>query len=148
MPKKAIQTSNELILGKIKPYKEKKNEEYMNPNQEEHFSEILRAWKNDLQQEVVRTVDHMREDASNFPDPNDRATQESEFALELRTRDRERKLIAKIDSTLNMIKSGEYGFCETCGIEIGIKRLEARPTATQCIDCKTLDEMKESRNIG
>jgi len=148
MPKKAVKSTGGLILGQIKPYKEKKSEEYMNADQQEHFREILKTWKVDLLSEVERTVDHMQEDASNFPDPNDRATQESEFALELRTRDRERKLIGRIDSTLKLIDSGDDGYCETCGVEIGIKRLEARPTASQCIDCKTLDEIKEKQNIG
>jgi DnaK suppressor protein len=95
--------------------------------------------------EVDRTVHHMQDDAANFPDPNDRATQESEFSLELRTRDRERRLIKKIDDSLKEIESGDYGFCESCGIEIGIRRLEARPTATLCIDCKTLDEIREKQ---
>jgi DnaK suppressor protein len=98
-------------------------------------------------QEVDRTVMHMQDEASNFPDPNDRATQESEFSLELRTRDRERRLIKKIEDALSDIDSGDYGYCETCGVEIGIRRLEARPTATQCIDCKTLDEIRE-RQMG
>lgn len=95
--------------------------------------------------EVDRTVVHMKDEAANFPDPNDRATQESEFSLELRTRDRERRLIKKIDDALKDIESGDYGYCETCGIEIGIRRLEARPTATLCIDCKTLDEIREKQ---
>jgi DnaK suppressor protein len=95
--------------------------------------------------EVDRTVHHMQDDAANFPDPNDRATQESEFSLELRTRDRERKLIKKIDDSLKEIESGDYGFCESCGIDIGIRRLEARPTANLCIDCKTLDEIREKQ---
>ena len=92
-----------------------------------------------------RTVHHMQDEAANFPDPNDRATQESEFSLELRTRDRERKLIKKINESLKAIETGEYGYCETCGIEIGVRRLEARPTATLCIDCKTLDEIREKQ---
>ena len=95
--------------------------------------------------EVDRTVHHIQDDAANFPDPNYRATQESEFSLELRTRDRERRLIKKIDDSLKEIESGDYGFCESCGIEIGIRRLEARPTATLCIDCKTLDEIREKQ---
>jgi len=98
-----------------------------------------------LMEEVDRTLDHMQHDAANFPDPTDRATQESEFSLELRTRDRERKLIKKIDEALSNIESGDYGYCETCGVEIGLRRLEARPTATQCIDCKTLDELREKQ---
>jgi DnaK suppressor protein len=127
------------------PYEPAEGEEYMNPEQEEHFRKILRAWKAKLMEEVDRTVHHMQDEAANFPDPNDRATQESEFSLELRTRDRERKLIKKIDATLSKIDDHEYGFCESCGVEIGIRRLEARPTATQCIDCKTLDEIREKQ---
>ena len=128
---------------KIAPYKETKGEEYMGPEQTEHFQKILLEWKRELMEEVDRTVHHMQDDAANFPDPNDRATQEEEFALELRTRDRERKLIRKIDESLLNLDNGDYGYCEVCGIEIGVRRLEARPTATQCIDCKTLDEFKE-----
>ena len=129
------------------PYKEKDGEEYMNDTQLKHFELILKNWKKELMQEVDRTVMHMQDEASNFPDPNDRATQESEFSLELRTRDRERRLIKKIEDALSNIDSGDYGYCETCGVEIGIRRLEARPTATQCIDCKTLDEIRE-RQMG
>ncbi|MFW2374631.1 MAG: RNA polymerase-binding protein DksA [Gammaproteobacteria bacterium] len=130
------------------PYNEKKGEEYMNETQIEHFRNILQGWKNELMQEVDRTVDHMKDDAANFPDPADRASQEEEFSLELRTRDRERKLIKKIDESMDMLDSGDYGYCETCGVEIGIRRLEARPTATQCIDCKSLDEIKEKQIKG
>ena len=129
----------------IKPYALKKNEEYMNAEQVQHFQNILLAWKRDLMQEVDRTVHHMQDEAANFPDPNDRATQESEFSMELRARDRERKLIKKIDESLMMLESDEYGYCDACGLEIGIRRLEARPTATQCIDCKTLDEIREKQ---
>jgi DnaK suppressor protein len=129
----------------FKPYKEVDGEEYMNEAQLKHFETILKNWKNELMHEVDRTVHHMQDDAANFPDPNDRATQESEFSLELRTRDRERRLIKKIDEALKEIESGGYGFCESCGIEIGIRRLEARPTATLCIDCKTLDEIREKQ---
>jgi DnaK suppressor protein len=129
----------------FKPYVEQEGEEYMNDAQLQHFSAILNSWKSELMQEVDRTVHHMQDEAANFPDPNDRATQESEFSLELRTRDRERRLIKKIDESLKAIETGEYGFCETCGIEIGIRRLEARPTATLCIDCKTLDEIREKQ---
>ena len=117
--------------------------EYMNPAQAEHFRNLLIEWKQALMEEVERTMHHMQDEASNFPDPNDRATQEQEFALELRTRDRERKLIKKIHESLTMLESGDYGYCEICGGEIGIQRLEARPTATLCIDCKTLAEIKE-----
>lgn len=129
------------------PYKEKKGEEYMSAAQVAHFREILLNWKRELMEEVDRTVHHMQDEAANFPDPNDRATQESEFSMELRTRDRERKLIKKIDEALAKLDRGEYGYCESCGIEIGIRRLEARPTATLCIDCKTLDEIRE-RQMG
>ena len=127
------------------PYKQKKGEEYMSEKQEAHFRAILEAWKKELMEEVDRTVHHMQDEAANFPDPNDRATQESEFSLELRTRDRERKLIKKIEDTLSLIDNHEYGYCEACGVEIGIRRLEARPTATLCIDCKTLDEIREKQ---
>ncbi|MEI6144984.1 MAG: RNA polymerase-binding protein DksA [Methylococcales bacterium] len=129
----------------FKPYTEVVGEEYMNDVQIKHFETILKNWKNKLMHEVDRTVLHMQDDAANFPDPNDRATQESEFSLELRTRDRERRLIKKINEALKEIESGGYGFCESCGIEIGIRRLEARPTATLCIDCKTLDEIREKQ---
>ena len=125
------------------PYSEKRGEDYMNDTQHEHFREILRGWKQELMEEVDRTVHHMQDEAANFPDPNDRATQESEFAMELRARDRERKLIKKIDESLTNIDNGDYGYCEQCGVEIGVRRLEARPTATLCIDCKSLDEIRE-----
>jgi len=128
------------------PYRANEGEEYMNADQEEHFRAILLAWKRELMEEVDRTVHHMQDEATNFPDPNDRATQESEFSLELRTRDRERKLIKKIDEALARIDEHEYGYCEACGVEIGIRRLEARPTATLCIDCKTLDEIREKQH--
>ena len=127
------------------PYDEKEGEEYMNDAQQEHFRIILTNWKKELMQEVDRTVDHMRDDAANYPDPNDRASQESEFSLELRTRDRERKLLKKINESLSNLDSDDYGYCESCGIEIGVRRLEARPTADQCIDCKTLDEIREKQ---
>jgi DnaK suppressor protein len=127
------------------PYQAARDEEYMNANQVTHFRELLLNWRHDLMQEVDRTVHHMQDDAANFPDPNDRATQEEEFALELRTRDRERKLIKKINESLAALDAGTYGYCEMCGVEIGIKRLEARPTATLCIDCKTLDEIREKQ---
>ena len=130
------------------PYKPKRGEEYMNEKQRDHFKSILLNWKGELMQEVDRTVSHMKDEAANFPDPADRATQEEEFSLELRTRDRERKLIKKIDNTLELLETEDYGYCEACGVEIGIKRLEARPTATLCIDCKTLDEIKEKQELG
>jgi DnaK suppressor protein len=131
----------------IKPYKAKRNEEYMNKEQSAHFCVLLLDWKRTLMEEVDRTMHHMQDEAANFPDPNDRATQEEEFALELRTRDRERKLIKKIDEAVLTLETGDYGYCELCGVEIGVGRLEARPTATLCIDCKTLDEIKE-RQLG
>ena len=133
------------VFSSFVPYEPSTNEEYMSDAQLQHFKQILLQWKRELMEEVDRTVGHMKEDASNFADPADRATQEEEFSLELRTRDRERKLIKKIDKTIDAIEADEYGFCESCGIEIGIRRLEARPTATQCIDCKTLAEIKESQ---
>lgn len=117
----------------------------MNEAQKAHFRKLLQEWKKELMQEVDRTVSHMKDEAANFPDPADRATQEEEFSLELRARDRERKLIKKIDATLEMIDQDNYGYCEACGIEVGIRRLEARPTATLCIDCKTLAEIKEKQ---
>ncbi len=129
----------------FEPYIEKKGEEYMNEAQLKHFEQILNNWKDELMVEVDRTVHHMQDDAASFPDPNDRATQESEFSLELRTRDRERKLIKKIDESLKDIEAGDYGFCESCGVDIGVGRLEARPTAVLCIDCKTLDEIREKQ---
>jgi len=130
------------------PYKPKRGEEYMNEKQSEHFMQILHNLKAELMQEVDRTVSHMKDEASNFPDPADRATQEEEFSLELRARDRERKLIKKIDSMMERIDQDDYGFCDACGVNIGIKRLEARPTATLCIDCKTLDEIREKQELG
>ena len=129
----------------IAPYVEKRGEEYMNEKQTEHFRDILLAWKRELMEEVDRTVPHMQDEAANFPDPNDRATQESDFSMELRARDRERKLIKKIEESLMNLDNDEYGYCEACGVEIGIRRLEARPTATQCIDCKTLEEIREKQ---
>jgi DnaK suppressor protein len=135
-------------LHGIEPYTEKKNEEYMGEAQRAHFKKILFAWKHELMEEVDRTVSHMKDEAANFPDPADRATQEEEFSLELRTRDRERKLIKKIDKTLLRLEDDDYGFCDQCGIEIGIRRLEARPTADLCVDCKTLDEIREKQISG
>lgn len=140
--------NNSKTLHGLAPYKEKANEEYMNENQRTHFKQILGAWRNELMEEVDRTVSHMKDEAANFPDPADRATQEEEFSLELRTRDRERKLIKKIDKTLVRVEEDDYGFCDQCGVEIGIRRLEARPTAELCVDCKTLDEIKEKQITG
>lgn len=145
-PVVAIPVSNSLYG--IAPYQMSEGEEYMSDEQFEHFSKILHAWKADLMQEVDRTMSYMQDESAALPDVNDRATQEEEFAIELRTRDRERKLIRKIEQSLQAIEAGDYGFCETCGVEIGLRRLEARPTATQCIDCKTLAEIKEKQNHG
>lgn len=130
------------------PYEIIEGEPYMGPKQKEHFRRILEAWRHELMEEVDRTVRYMQDEAANFPDANDRATQESEFSLELRTRDRERKLIRKIDEALSRIETDEYGYCVTCGDEIGIRRLEARPIATQCIDCKERDEKRERQLRG
>ncbi|MDP5209148.1 RNA polymerase-binding protein DksA [Microbulbifer sp. 2205BS26-8] len=145
MPKTAASTDS---LHGFEPYHEAKGEEYMNEKQQEHFRNLLLAWKAELMAEVDRTVSHMKDEAANFPDPADRASQEEEFSLELRTRDRERKLIKKIDATLELIDQEDYGYCEACGVEIGIRRLEARPTATLCVDCKTLAEIKERQISG
>ncbi len=144
MPKKEEQTGNQLTRAFV-PYKEAKDEEYMGDSMRAHFVDILNNWKQELREEVDRTVNYMKDEAANFPDPADRASQEEEFSLELRTRDRERKLIKKIDETLQLIENEDYGWCEACGVEIGLRRLEARPTATLCIDCKTLAEIKEKQ---
>jgi DnaK suppressor protein len=144
MPSHNVRQLKRQVAG-IAPYEERQGEAYMGEPQREHFRRILLEWKRELMAEVDRTVHHMQDEAANFPDPNDRATQESEFSLELRARDRERKLIKKIDEALASVSSGDYGYCESCGVEIGIRRLEARPTATLCIDCKTLDEIREKQ---
>lgn len=128
------------------PYEIDKNEEYMSDKQLKHFKNILLEWKKTLMTEVDRTLHHMQDDAANYPDPNDRATQEEEFGIELRTRDRERKLIKKIDIAVTRIDNKEYGYCTDCEANIGIRRLEVRPTATKCIDCKTQDEIREKHN--
>ncbi len=140
----AAASSQVTALG-FAPYPEKKGEAYMNEKQVEHFRRVLHAWKRQLMEEVDRTVHHMQDEAANYPDPNDRASQEEEITLELRARDRERKLIKKIDEALASLDQGEYGYCDICGVEIGIRRLEARPTATQCIDCKILEEIREKQ---
>ena len=133
--------------AKFTPYNESSGEDYMNDEQVSHFRDILGRWRKELMEEVDRTVHHMQDDAANFPDPNDRATQEEEFTLELRTRDRERKLIKKIEESLQDLDKGDYGYCESSGTDIGIRRLEARPTATLCIDCKTLAEIREKNRV-
>lgn len=132
-------------LKRFTPYAPAADEEYMNPQQRDHFRKILSLWKSELSQDIDRTVHTMQDEVTMFADPNDRASQESDMALELRNRDRERKLIKKIDETVAKIDADDYGYCESCGVEIGLKRLEARPTATLCIDCKTLDEIREKQ---
>ncbi len=148
MPESKKKTLGILAIAGVEPYQEKPGEEYMSPGQIDHFKKILNAWRNQLMEEVDRTVHHMQDEAANFPDPVDRASQEEEFSLELRNRDRERRLIKKIEKTLNKIEEDEFGFCESCGVEIGVRRLEARPTADLCIDCKTLAEIKERQMQG
>jgi DnaK suppressor protein len=129
----------------VKPYVVRKDEEYMSKEQLDHFRRILASWKRDLMQEVDRTMLHMKDEAANFPDPNDRATQESEFSLELRTRDRERKLIRKIDEALKRIEDGSYGYCLETGEPIGVKRLEARPVATLSVEAQERRERREKQ---
>jgi len=128
---------------RFEPYKAKKGEEYMSEKQLAHFRKMLESWKAELSQDIDTTLHSMQDEQTVFADPNDRATQESDMALELRNRDRERKLIKKINETVAKIDSGDYGYCESCGVEIGLERLQARPTATLCIDCKTLEEIRE-----
>ena len=151
-PKKIIKKSNVATIAnnksKIAPYKSKKNEKYMSAAMRKHFIAVLLLWKEHLKEEMQKTFDHLRTKGETYADPIDRASQEEEFAFELRTRDRERKLINKIGISIEQIKNDEYGCCESCGDEIGVKRLEARPTATHCIDCKTLDEIKEKQLSG
>lgn len=139
-----------LIKGPLSfaPYKLKKTEKYMSDKQLTHFNDILSSWKQELMEEVDRTVHYMQDEAANFPDPIDRAEEEERISFALRIRDRERKLIRNIESTLSSIDQKEYGFCEGCGSEIGIRRLEARPTAVLCIDCKTFDEIRERQETG
>lgn len=134
-----------LALAGVSPYQEKEGEEYMNEDQIVHFRKILQAWHDQIVDEATRTVAYMQDEAANFPDPADRATQEEEFSLELRARDRERKLMKKIESTLKKLETDDFGYCDSCGVEIGIRRLEARPTADLCIDCKTLAEVREKQ---
>lgn len=136
------------FLKNFQPYRSKKSEKYMNKNQQRHFLGMLTAWKEALIEEQEKTEQLIQQDQSNFPDSLDRAAKEEEFMLELRKRERERKLIGKIDLSLKDLADDLYGYCESCGVEIGIKRLEARPTATKCIDCKTVDEIKEKQQFG
>ncbi len=135
-----------LIHG-IEPYKEKAREKYMNPKQSKHFRNILLSWKANLLEEVSKTIHIMQDENINHPDPNDRASQETDMSLELRNRDRERKLLKKIGSTVARVDNDDYGWCDRCGVEIGVRRLEARPTAELCVDCKTLNEIKERQMI-
>jgi DnaK suppressor protein len=143
----AFDAGASLLAGprNVQPYVTRKGEEYMSKEQLEHFRHILSLWKQDLMQEVDRTMLHMKDEAANFPDPNDRATQESEFSLELRTRDRERKLIRKIDEALKRIEDGSYGFCLETGEPIGVKRLEARPVATLSVEAQERRERREKQ---
>ena len=138
------------VMAKKKPsaYKPKKKEKYMSAAMKKHFREILVNWREDLRDEMQKTFEHLKDKGEKPADDLDRASQEEEFAFELRTRDRERKLINKIASSIELLKQDDYGYCESCGVNIGIKRLEARPTATHCIDCKTLDEIKEKQHSG
>ena len=139
-------SSASLLSGPIRgfqPYQPRRGEDYMSTGQLDHFRQILLAWKRELMEEVDRTMLHMKDEAANFPDPNDRATQESEFGLELRTRDRERKLLKKIDSAIARIDDGSYGYCEETGEEIGLRRLEARPVATLCVEAQERRELAE-----
>ncbi len=138
--------TNNTKSARFSPYVAKKGEVYMNDQQKDHFRNVLMLWKQELMEEVDSTITHLQEEVSTYADPNDRASQEEEFSLELRTRDRERKLIKKISEAMESIDEDDFGYCEECDIDIGIRRLEARPTATLCIDCKTLSEIKEKQN--
>ena len=146
--KKTERDEESQFLASIKPYALKKNEKYMNAKQKQHFQDILASWKEQLQIEQDRTADKIQKNVSHFPDESDRATHEEEFTLELRTRERERRLLSKISESIEDLKSDDYGYCASCGIEIGIRRLEARPTATRCIDCKTIEEIHERQQYG
>lgn len=145
--KKTTKSDNDNLIHGIKPYKEKAREKFMNVKQSDHFRQILLAWKANLLDEVSKTIHLMQDENINHPDPNDRASQETDMSLELRNRDRERKLLKKIESTMVRVDNDDYGWCDRCGIEIGIRRLEARPTAELCVDCKTLNEIKERQMI-
>jgi DnaK suppressor protein len=146
--KSKVGGSSQKGLKQFRSYEAKKGENYMSKSQLNHFRSILNEWKTELSQDIDRTVHTMQDELTSYADPNDRASQESDMALELRNRDRERKLIKKIDETIRNIESQDYGYCAGCGEEIGLKRLEARPTATLCIDCKTLDEIREKQMAG
>jgi DnaK suppressor protein len=142
---RAEKTAESSLIFGIKPYKAKKGEEFMSAPQREHFRKVLYSWRQQLIDEMTRTIHSIQDDTVNHPDPSDRASQETDMSLELRSRDRDRKLIKKIDESLAEIDTSDYGFCIKCGIDIGIQRLEARPTATLCVDCKTLDEIREKQ---
>ncbi|MDA8907965.1 RNA polymerase-binding protein DksA [Gammaproteobacteria bacterium] len=146
--KKTVKATIANNKSKIAAYKPKKGEKYMSAAMKKHFVAVLLLWKEHLKDEMQKTFDHLRTKGETYADPMDRASQEEEFAFELRTRDRERKLISKIAVSIEQVKQDDYGWCESCGDEIGIKRLEARPTATHCIHCKTLDEIKEKQLNG
>lgn len=141
----ATKRKPDLLIHGIKPYRAKKSEAYMGPPQLKHFRAILTAWRSELSDDTSKTVIHMQDETASHPDPTDRASQETDMALELRGRDRDRKLIKKIDESINHLDTGDFGYCENCGVEIGLKRLEARPTAVLCIDCKTVDEIREKQ---
>lgn len=145
MPVSKKKEPSSALLHGVKPYVEKKGEKYMNKKQLEHFRSMLEGWKQELIEELSRTVHSMQDETANHPDPNDRASQETDMSIELRSRERERKLIKKIDEAIARIDQEDYGYCESCGVEIGVQRLEARPTATLCIDCKTLEEIREKQ---
>lgn len=146
--KKKTADASSATDAEITAYQPEADEDYMNSKQLDHFRAMLNKWKQELMEEVDRTVHHMKDENASLPDPADRASQEEEFNFELRARDRERKLIKKIEQSLANIEHGDYGYCEACGVEIGLRRLEARPTANLCIDCKTLDEIKEKQTKG
>jgi DnaK suppressor protein len=146
LPRKKVSAKKSSMA--ISSYSGKKGEKYMSARMRKHFTSVLLQWREHLIDEMQKTFDHLKNKGESYADPIDRASQEEEFAFELRTRDRERKLISKISKSLEQIKINDYGYCYACGIEIGVKRLEARPTATHCIDCKTLDEIKEKQLSG
>ena len=146
--KKVVSLKKAKTIKKPAAYKPKAKEKYMSAAMKRYFNQILVNWREDLREEMQKTFEHLKDKGEKPADDLDRASQEEEFAFELRTRDRERKLINKIASAIELIKQDDYGYCESCGVNIGIKRLEARPTATHCIDCKTLDEIKEKQLIG
>lgn len=145
MPARKKKEEIETLIGGIKPYTPKAGEKYMNKKQQAHFDTVLKAWKTELEDEIDKTIHQMMGDPAVEADPNDRASRETDISLELRSRDREGKLIKKINEALDRLEQGEYGYCETCGEDIGVSRLEARPTADLCIDCKTLDEIREKQ---